>query len=375
MKYTRMAIEEDAPEELGYGRIRNNLSESSVPDRELRDIGVDLSGLTLFYGEHRGTHALRELIASQGGGKIQADDILTCAGAAGALFMVATALLQPASHLVVVRPNYATNIETPRAIGCEISYVDLSFEQEFQVDIDAVEQAIRPNTAYISVTTPHNPTGTMMAWDDLARLGQVAARHGCLMLVDETYRDLAYTTPPPMAATLGEHVISVASLSKAYGVPGIRLGWLATRNRELYRKLLAAKEQIGICGSVVDEAIGTAVLQQRGAWLARSTARNLEQLQIVRQWMQGEPLMEWVEPAAGVVCFPRVKSTDAFDAAAFDADAFHRTLLARHGTYVGAGRWFEMPGRYMRIGFAWPTRAQLRGGLAGISAALREQLG
>ncbi|ARP81623.1 aspartate aminotransferase [Bordetella genomosp. 8] len=370
MKYTRMPIEAQAPEEVGYGRIQNNLSESSIADRKLGELGVDLSDLTLLYGEHRGDLALREQIARQAGSPaIHTDDVLVCAGAAGALFIVSSALLKPDSHLVVVRPNYATNIETPKAIGCEISYVDLSFESGYKTDIDAIERAVRPDTAIISVTCPHNPTGSMMSWDDLLRLDDIARRNDCVVLVDETYRDLSHGEPYPTAASISDRFIAVSSLSKAYGTPGIRVGWLITRNRPLYDLFLAAKEQIGICGSVLDEAVGTAVLAQREAWLKTSNQRNLRHRDILRAWMRDEPYMEWVEPTGGVVCFPRLKVP-----ASFDLDRFYRSLLERHGTYVGPGHWFDMPRHYMRIGYAWVTEQQLRDGLAGISAAIREQL-
>ena len=128
MQYKRMLIEVESPEELGYGQIKNNLSESSISDRSVGELQVDLSVLTLLYGEHRGEPRLRRLIATQGGSeRIGPDDVLVTAGAAGALFIIATTLLVKGSHLVVVRPNYATNIETPRAIGCDISCIDLAF--------------------------------------------------------------------------------------------------------------------------------------------------------------------------------------------------------------------------------------------------------
>ena len=369
MKYQRMILEVESPEELGYGLIRNNLSESSISDRTLGEFTVDLSGLALLYGEHRGDPRLRELIALQGGSAaIGAGDVLVTAGAAGALFIVATTLLERESHLVVVRPNYATNLETPRAIGCAVSHIDLAFERGFRLDVEAVERAITPATRLISVTCPHNPTGTMLSWDELMQLDHIAERHRCLLLVDETYRDLTYGTPYPTAASISPRVIAVSSLSKAFGTPGLRLGWLISQDAELRHSFLAAKEQIGICGSIVDEMLGVAVLEGRTAWLAGSRVRNLRQLEIVREWMAGEPLMEWVEPSGGVVCFPRMKLRPGFD-----VDRFYRSLLETHGTYVGPGHWFEMPKWYMRIGFAWPTEQQLRDGLMGISAALREQ--
>lgn len=125
------------------------------------------------------------------------------AGAAGALFIIATTLLSRDDHLVVVRPNYATNIETPRAIGCGITFIDLKFDDRFGLDIDAVASALRPNTRYVSITCPHNPTGTMIGRPQLDALIALVEKAGCRLLVDETYRDLTHgemLPPPPRSA-------------------------------------------------------------------------------------------------------------------------------------------------------------------------------
>ncbi|MCZ8544179.1 pyridoxal phosphate-dependent aminotransferase [Mesorhizobium qingshengii] len=365
MNYTRMVIEKEAPEEYGYDRIRYNLSESSIADQKLSDIGLSLPDLTLFYGEHRGDKELRALIAAQDAG-VSPDDVLVTAGAAGALFIISTSLLSASDHLVVIRPNYATNIETPRAIGCAIGFVDLAFEDGFAIDVERVKAAIQPNTRLISVTCPHNPTGTMMSRTELDALVAIAEASGCHLLVDETYRDLSYGKRLPSAASLSPRAISVSSLSKAFGIPGIRIGWLITRDAALQEKFLAAKEQIGICGSVIDEGIARGMLERRDTFLATLLPEMAKRRDIVQAWIDNEPLVDWVRPEGGVVGFPRL-NVDA----GFDLDRFYVNLLETHGTYVGPGHWFEMPKRFFRVGFGWPTEAQLRGGLDAISAGLR----
>ncbi len=366
MNYARMVIEKEAPEEYGYDRIRYNLSESSIADQKLSDIGIALLDLTLLYGEHRGERALWELIAAQHRG-LSPDDVLVTAGAAGALFIIATSLLSERDHLVVVRPNYATNIETPKAIGCAITYIDLAFDTGFAIDVDRIAVAMTPRTRYISITCPHNPTGTMMSRADLDRLIALAEEKGCYLLVDETYRDLSYGTKLPTAASLSKRAISVSSLSKAFGIPGIRIGWLITRDVALQEKFLSAKEQIGICGSVIDEAIARAMLERRDSFLAGLLPEMAARRGIVQNWIDKEPLVDWVPPSGGVVGFPRIDV-----APNFDLDGFYTRLLEKHGTYVGPGHWFEMPKTFFRVGFGWPTAEQLRGGLAAISAALRD---
>lgn len=365
MRYVRMPIEVESPEEYGYGNIRFNLSESSIADQSLGGLGLSVPDLTLLYGEHRGSERLRALVIEDNQA-LSIDDVLITGGAAGALFIIATALLGADDHLVVVRPNYATNIETPRAIGCAISFVDLAFEDGFALDFDRLKTAITPRTKLISVTCPHNPTGTMMTEAEMRRLADLAEARNILLLVDETYRDLALTAKLPIAALLGRHVISVSSLSKAYGVPGIRVGWIIATDPALQETFLAAKEQISICGSVINEWVAEQILSRSADFLGPTLSEWRRRLDRIDDWLAGEDQLEWVRPSGGVVCFPRMKADPPGG-----TDAFYLRLLQDHGTYVGPGHWFEMPDRYFRLGFAWPTADELEGGLAGISAALR----
>ena len=366
MRFPRMAIEQEAPEQLGYDRIRSNLTESSVRDRSLRELSVDLSDLPLAYTDHMGHPGLRELVAASAGAGTTADDVMLAAGASSALFMTAMALLEPGDHAIVVRPNYATNIETPRILRCRVDLLDLEFERGFALDPGRVRALLRPETKLVSVTAPHNPTGVAPTLEILRELAEITATTGARLLVDETYRDLAFAEPLPMAATLGEHVIGVSSLSKAYGIPGIRLGWVMARDPALMQQLLCVKEQIGICGSVIDEAIGYHAYAARLQWLPENRRHLQAQFERVRRWLADEPLLEWVEPGGGCVCFPRIRADAGIDTA-----RFYRCLNDVHGTYVGPGHWFEQPDSYFRIGYGWPTADELELGLAAISKALR----
>jgi aspartate/methionine/tyrosine aminotransferase len=365
MRYARMPIEVESPEEYGYGLIRYNLSESSVADRTLADLGLAVPNLTLLYGGHRGSDALRGLIATDGNG-LTADDVLVTSGAAGALFIIATALLGRDDHLVVVKPNYATNLETPRAIGCDVTHVELAFEDRFRIDFDKLTAAISPRTKIISITCPHNPTGVMIDRTELDHLVELARSNSCYLLVDETYRELSFDGPLPVAASLAPHVISVSSLSKAYGVPGIRIGWIITKDAALQETFLAAKEQISICGSVIDEWIAERILERRATILEPTLEEMRQRRELISHWIAKEELLEWVPPAGGVVCFPKMRAKPAGG-----TDAFYKRLLEIHGCYVGPGHWFEMPDTFFRLGYGWPTTDELKGGLNAISDALR----
>ena len=368
-----MPIEVESPEEFGYDRIRYNLAESSCTDVPLRSLGVNLDELVLMYHDHRGHPALRAQLAADLG--VQPGEVLTTVGAAAALFMIATSLLSPEDHLIVVRPNYATNLETPRAIGCEISFLDLRFEDRWQLDLGALESLLRPNTRLVSLTCPHNPTGTLLSEATLRGALALCEARGIRLLVDETYREMTFGGPLPAAASLSPAAISVCSLSKTYGLPGIRMGWLATRDAALYETFLAAKEQIFICNSIVDEEIAHQALQRRPAWLPSILARIRAGFETTRAWMAEQEDLEWVEPQGGVVGFPRIRSGRDSQGGAppahLDVERFYRVLLEDFATVVGPGHWFEQPRHSFRLGYGWPTPASLEAGLASITAALR----
>jgi aspartate/methionine/tyrosine aminotransferase len=364
-----MPIEEESPEETGYATIQYNLAESSVRDISFKDLKIDLDELVICYGEHRGDIKLRTAIIADSPG-LQATDVLVCPGAATALFMIATTLLQPANHLIVIRPNYATNIETPRAISCELTTIDLKMENGFQLDIQQIINSIQSNTRLISLTTPHNPTGVEFPAETIAEIIAFAKEKNIFVLVDETYRYLNFQTPlQPYYAELGDHVISVSSLSKAFGVPGIRIGWLINKNEPLMLELLAAKEQIIIANSVVDESIALHILQRKQAFLDPAHRHIRSNFLIFKNWMRDNPYFEWTEPTAGVVAFPRIRSN--WD---IDLPLFYKTLYESYHTMVGAGHWFEHDDRYMRIGFGFPTEAELKSGLEHITSALEASI-
>lgn len=367
MRYARTPIEIESPEELGYDAIAYNLAESSFADQRLGDLGIetDVGDLLLQYGDHLGLPRLRELIAADGeGNAVGADDVTVTAGAAPALYITATALLERGDHALVLAPNYATNLETPRAIGAELEPVEIRFEDGWALDVERLASQIRPETKLVSITYPHNPTGAMIDAATLERVVELVDAHPrARLLLDETYRSLD-PDPLPRATALSERALSISSMSKTYGLPGLRIGWIICRDTELAETLLAAKEQILICGSAADEEMAARVLDARDRILPPIRARIDQHRAIVAEWIGSQDVFEWIAPRAGVTAMPRFRDPDGID-----IDRFYAVLLADHGTYVGPGHWFEQPRTSYRLGFGWPTTDELRGGLAGLLAA------
>lgn len=368
LPWRRLPIEVESPEERGYGTIRYNLAESSVADAPL-DLDLDLRGLLLCYGDHRGLPELRARIAATATAgapsAVGPEHVLCAPGAAGALFFTHVALLGPGRRLVVVSPNYSSNLETPRVLGAEVVRVPLRFEEGWRLDLDRLRAAVVPGTTLVSLTVPHNPTGATLTEAELRAAIAIAEAVGARILVDETYHELARAdladAPLPAAASISPAAISVGSMSKAWGLPGLRAGWLITRDAEVLERALAVKEQVAITGSIVDETLALELLRRREARLAPILATVAARRAVATAFFSRTPHFEWVEPAAGVVAFPRL--VDGIDPARFHVEAEAR------GVMVGPGRWFDQPDRYLRVGFAWPGEAELRGGLAALDEA------
>jgi aspartate/methionine/tyrosine aminotransferase len=359
-----MPIEVESPEQIGYNKIDYNLSESSVTDAHLQDLHITFENLVLAYSDHLGKPELRALVAAEGV-RLTPGDVLITVGAASALFIVNSVLLKPGDHMIVAFPNYVTNIETPRAIGCKVDTLKLEFESGYHLDFERLAALMTRQTRLVSLTCPHNPTGSMMTEAELRQAIELVESRGCYLLFDETYREMSFSPPLPRAASLSSHVISVSSLSKTYGLPGIRLGWLICRDQQLMETFLAAKEQIFITNSVVDEEIAYRFLLDKGTHLQRVKTHINANFAVIKSWMGSQSKLEWIEPSGGVVCFPRIKAD-----VALEIDDFYRLLLERYKTFVGPGHWFESDRRHMRIGYGWPSADALTTGLQNVTLAI-----
>lgn len=368
MQYKRMPIEKESFEETGYDTILYNLAESSVADLKFSELNIQFGDLRLEYIPHRGNTELRKMIAAEAGG-LPENNVLLTNGAASALFIINTSLLSKEDHLIVVRPNYAPNIEVPVTIGCAITYIDLQFEQNWRVPVNDIEAAITPATKLISITTPHNPTGIVMTAGELHDIIAIAEKKNIYLLVDETYRDACFKTHYPVMASLSNRVISVSSLSKAWGLPGLRMGWIITQQEKLMEQFLAAKEMIYISNAALDEEVALQFYRQKEKFAVEINQKAMENFRILSSWLQQEERLEFILPQGGVVCFPRFKDPDAID-----IPAFYQTLVQKYKTMVGPGHWFNMPDRYMRIGFGWLNKEVFEQGLINVSRAMEESL-
>jgi aspartate/methionine/tyrosine aminotransferase len=300
---------------------------------------------------------LMEAIAARYG--VPADRVTTAQGTSGANFLACAALLEPGDDVLVERPGYDPLLGAPRLLGANTIRFDRTFADGFALDPERVRKAITPRTRLIIVTSPHNPTGVVAERRALEEIGRIAERAGAHVLVDEVYLD-ASDAPSPPAATLGDAFLSTSSLTKSYGLAGLRCGWILS-SAATAERLRRARDVVDGTGPIVTERLAALAFQQLERLITRSKTLLHQNGALVREFLASRPELAWVEPRGGTVVFPRLR-----DAA--DSTTFADRLLRERETAIVPGRFFDSPAHF-RIGFGGPTES-LRGGLAALGEAL-----
>lgn len=328
------------------------LSSSDAQSRTVEEIlafepdsRARLDQLWLGYTESPGAPFLRETI-SQIYTQAQPDDVLVLAAAEEAIFVAYHALLSPGDHVIVETPCYESALELARSTGAEVSCWERRFEDGWANDFSALERLIRPNTKLIYINTPSNPTGTLMDRGVLDKLMALAAECGAYVLCDEVYRELEHdpTTRLPAATDLYEGALSLGSMSKSYGLPGLRLGWLACRNPEVIQKLLAFKFYTSICNSAPSEFLSDLALRHREALLRRNLEIVQKNLPLLEAFIARHPdLLEWVRPQASPIGFPRLK-------VGVEVMGWCETVVRETGVLILPGSVYDQP-RHIRMGY------------------------
>jgi aspartate/methionine/tyrosine aminotransferase len=279
---------------------------------DLLDFGPDggraatldrLLSLPLGYSEARGTEQLRAQLAAtyaRGG----ADHILVTTGAIEANFLLFNVLLSRGDHMVAPYPAYQQLYSVPRAIGCDVSLWRVGPETGYRYDVDALERLISPRTRVIVVNTPHNPTGAMLSPGDARRVYDLAASIGATVIGDEAYRWLAVPDGAPFADPMfdmGEHGISVGTLSKPFGLPGLRIGWIAGPP-DLVQKCWGLRDYITLSPGKLNDALACLALTHREHIIARNTRIIEANLAVAARWIaERSSFLSWTAPRGGLL--------------------------------------------------------------------------
>jgi len=257
------------------------------------------------YIETRGTPALRAAIAATYE-RMTPDDVMAFAGAEEGLYCAMHAILDRASHAIVLVPNYQAMESIPLSL-CEVSGVALDAENGWSFDLERVRAALRPNTRMVAVNFPNNPTGKVIPPADFRELVEICRERNIYLFSDEVFRGIERRTPDtlPQACDLYERAISLNVVSKAYGLPGLRVGWIACREPSLLDAMERLKHYLSICNSGPSELLARVAVQATDAIFDRNralTAENLDRLDAF--FARHASLFEWYRPEGSCVAYP-----------------------------------------------------------------------
>ena len=338
----------------------NDLGRSDVVACTLADLPGAREALELAGRNDEGWGPLVDRLAARYG--MRTDQVATATGTSGANFLVCAAILRPGDDVLVERPAYDPLLAVPRLLGASVVRFERRFDEGFRLDLDRIGAAMTPRTRLIIVTNPHNPTGVLSGTAEMRALGALAERHGCYILADEIYLDGIDDPPQAVSATLSPRIISTSSLTKVYGLAGLRCGW-ALAEAVLAEEIRRVRDLVDATGSVLAERAAAVAFDHLPALAARARSILGPNLALFGDFIANQPSLEWVAPRGGTVAFPRLRGV-------VSADAFADRLVREFQTAVVPGRFFEAPA-HVRVALGIPTDVLARG-LDAIGRALRQ---
>jgi len=298
----------------------------------------------LGYTESQGGSALRAEICKLYE-TIQPEEILVHAGAEEAIFLFMFSAFKEYNHVIIHSPGYQSLAEVARAAGCDVSPWRAREENGWALDLDELRHLMRTNTKAIIINTPHNPTGYLMAHEDYKAVHNFARENKLLLFSDEVYRESEYdpTTRLPAACDFGDHAISLGVTSKTYGLAGLRIGWIATKNKKIYAKIASLKDYTTICNSAPSEFLAEVAMRNRTKLAERNLGIIKNNLAVMNDFFAHHAdLFAWIRPQAGSMAFPRLLKGDV--------EEFCDLLVKKAGVLLLPGSMYDDSRNHFRLG-------------------------
>lgn len=328
------------------------LCSSDCESMELRDLLAfepgareEFDSLWLGYTESLGDLQLRQAIAGLYE-HISADRVLVHAGAEEAIFNFMNVALNPGDHVVVHAPYYQSLGEVAHGVGAEVTRWQGDPERGWELDLEDLKSALTDRTKVVVVNFPHNPTGFLPTSKFVQELSVLSDRHGFAIFSDEVYRGLELDRSDrlPAFADMNDRAVSLGVMSKTYGLAGLRIGWIATRNDRLFRELATFKDYTTICNSAPSEFLATLALRNAGAIVERNLRIIRDNLDRLDHFFgsHGE-LFDWYRPRAGSIAFPTLLRGTV--------DEFCADLVEKAGVLLLPGTLYGDGFNSFRIGF------------------------
>jgi hypothetical protein len=340
--------------------LKINLCRSGVPDLALKDLRLNLDDLEINSEYSYGYPPLKEAIAARYG--VKEENVVTTIGTSQGLFYVCATLLERGDKVLVEEPAYEPLLAVPRLFGAHILRLERKFENKYQIDWEGFESLVASNIKLVILTNLHNPSGALLPRSEISKLASLAQKKGFIVFIDEIYLEFWDGEESQTAFSCGENIVVGSSLTKVYGLPGLRCGWLLTPSSlaEQMRKLM---DYVNVEQVFIGEQISAKIFPLLDAIKNKNRPLISQNSEMVKEFIREERKLSWVEPAQGVICFPKLETRA-------NGDELARVLREKYETSLVPGRFFERP-RHFRLGFAVPS-AVLAQGLKNIKEVLKE---
>lgn len=320
---------------------RYNLANSGILGCSLNDVSLSLDDLQINGPNHEGYAPLKEAIATKYA--VTPEQVVTSQGTSMANFLAMATLIERGDEVLIEHPVYDPLLAAATYLGAEVKRFHRTLANGWQIDVDEIRQLLTPRTRLIVITSPHNPSGVAVERATLQAIGELAADAGVRVLVDEVYRDILFEAAEPCVATLGPQFITTSSMTKSYGLSGLRCGWILC-DPALAERMCRLNDIFGAVGSMPSDALAVAAFRQLPALEARTRALMEPNQKLVREFLTTHAdELECVIPAHSMTVFPRLRNYA-------DSEPLH-DRLRELDTSIVPGRFFEEP-QHFRLGFA-----------------------
>lgn len=340
-------------------QAKYNLALSGVIGYPLAGLPVTINDLEINGANSYGYPPLLEALAAKF--NIASECVVHAAGTSMANHLAMAAILEHGDEVLVEHPAYDPLLEVPRYLGAKIKRFHRRFEEGFRLDVEEIERNLSPQTRLIVLTNFHNPSGVLTDNDTLERVGELARKIGAYVLVDEVYLEVMFEKAPPSSIHLGKEFVVTSSLTKAYGLSGLRCGWILA-DAELARKMRRLNDIFGAVSPFPADFLSLVALENLGKISAR--AKNLLEPNgvLLQEFLDSRKDLQAVRSEFATTSFPRLLSGTV--------ETLCATLREKYETSVVPGKYFEMP-EHFRIGICCET-PMLKIGLERLGAALDE---
>lgn len=335
--------------------VRYALTGSEVPHFRMDRLPLSLAELDMDGASHPRYARLREAIACRY--NVAVDQVVSADGTSMANFLAMAALIRPGDEVLIEHPTYEPILAAASFLGASIKRFERKPAEAFRLDPAEVKRAMTPSTRLIVLTNLHNPSSALASEADLRAIGELAQKVGARVLVDEVYLDSA--TPGRTAAHLGPEFVITNSLTKVYGLSGLRCGWILTEP-ELAERMWRLNDLFGVNQAHQAERLGCIAFDHLDEVLGDTPVMLTSNRAIFDEFVASRDDLECAHARYGITAFPRW--------AGGDTQRLDDHLHDRYDAAVVPGRWFEMPDHF-RIGFGMPTE-DFAAGLERLGSAL-----